>query len=167
MRTGEIQSVAPQRRRRTARELHALRSKFIKPHDPGLESSSPYLKHGAAVCRVGLGCGGGRAGRVIGGKAAHPDNAAFLDVFQQPEDEPMASHRNEVPHKELKTSRQIFDESMKIRRQIDDGRPRKSEDDLQRELFGPRGVLGQPDPARMVPQRKKKTPTDFDPGHTA
>jgi hypothetical protein len=28
-------------------------------------------------------------------------------------------------------------------------------------------VLGQPDPARMVPQRKKKTPTDFDPGHTA
>jgi hypothetical protein len=86
---------------------------------------------------------------------------------QQPEDEPMASHRNEVPHKELKTSRQIFDESMKIRRQIDNGRPRKSEDDLQRELFGPRGVPGQPDPATMVPQRKKKTPTDFDPGHTA
>lgn len=75
----------------------------------------------------------------------------------------MASHRNEVPHQELKTSRQIFDESMKIRRQIDDGH----EDDLQRELFGPRGVPGQPDPARMVPQRKKKTPTDFDPGHTA
>src|SRR6202035_1036345 len=69
----------------------------------------------------------------------------------------MVSYRNEVPHKELKTSRQIFDESMKIRRQIDDGQPRKSEDDLQRELFGPRGVLGQPDPARMVPQRKKKT----------
>jgi hypothetical protein len=86
---------------------------------------------------------------------------------QQPEDEPMASHRNEVPHKELKTCRQMFDESMKIRRQIDDGQPRKSEDDLQRELFGPRGVPGQPNTARMVPQRRKKTPTDFDPGHTA
>ena len=23
------------------------------------------------------------------------------------------------------------------------------------------------DPAKMVPQRKKKTPSDFDPGHTA
>ena len=32
--------------------------------------------------------------------------------------------------------------------------------------FGPRGVPGQPDPAKMVPQRRKKTPTDFDPGHT-
>jgi hypothetical protein len=79
----------------------------------------------------------------------------------------MVSHRNEVLPKELKTSRQIFDESMKIRRQIDDGQPRKSEDDLQRELFGPRGVPGQPNTARMVPQRRKKTPTDFDPGHTA
>src|SRR6266700_5218453 len=68
---------------------------------------------------------------------------------------------------ERKTSRQIYDESIGIRRQVDDGRPRQSEDDIQREQFGPRGVPGKPDPARMVPQRKKKTPSEFDPGHTA
>src|SRR3954470_20806262 len=67
---------------------------------------------------------------------------------------------------ERKTSRQIYDESVKVRRQIDDGRPRQTEDDIQREQFGPRGVPGQPDPAKMVPQRKKKTPSSFDPGHT-
>lgn len=76
-----------------------------------------------------------------------------------PESEPKA--------RELKTSRQIYEESMGVHRQVDDGLPRQSEDDMQRALFGPRGVPGQPDPARMVPQRKKKTPTDFDPGHTA
>jgi len=70
-------------------------------------------------------------------------------------------------HPDLKTSRQIYDESIKIRRQIDDGKPRQSEDDMQREQLGPRGVPGKPDPAKMVPQRRKKTPTDFDPGHTA
>jgi hypothetical protein len=67
---------------------------------------------------------------------------------------------------ELKTSRQIYDESLRPRRQVDDRRPRQSEDDQQRQQFGPRGVPGQPDPAKMVPQRKKKTPSDFDPGHT-
>ena len=43
-----------------------------------------------------------------------------------------------------------------------------SEDDLQREQLGPRGIPGQPDPAKMTPQRKKKTPDEsgFD-GHTA
>jgi hypothetical protein len=44
---------------------------------------------------------------------------------------------------------------------------RPSEDDLaQAELGGPRGA---PElaPAKMTPQRKKKTPKDFDPGHTA
>ena len=51
--------------------------------------------------------------------------------------------------------------------QLDDGKPRLSEDDMQRAQFGPRGVLGAPDPARMTPQRRKKTPTDFDPGHVA
>lgn len=71
------------------------------------------------------------------------------------------------PPKELKSSRQIYDESLRLGRQVDNGRPRLSEDDQQREQFGPRGVLGQPDPAKMVPQRRKKTPTDFDPGHTA
>ena len=46
--------------------------------------------------------------------------------------------------------------------------PEFSEDDRQREELGPRGVPGQPDPARMTPQRSKKTPEvgDFD-GHTA
>ena len=46
--------------------------------------------------------------------------------------------------------------------------PPFSEDDLQREQLGPRGIPGQADPARMTPQREKKTPreSDFD-GHTA
>jgi hypothetical protein len=72
-----------------------------------------------------------------------------------------------VPRRELKTSRQIYEESMGVHRQVDDGQPRLSEDDMQRAQFGPRGVPGAPDPAKMVPQRRKKTPTDFDPGHTA
>ena len=78
----------------------------------------------------------------------------------------MADQRSERP-KDLKSSRQLYDESLRLKPQVDDGRPRQSEDDQQREQFGPRGVLGQPDPAKMVPQRKKKTPSDFDPGHTA
>jgi hypothetical protein len=45
--------------------------------------------------------------------------------------------------------------------------PEKSEDDIQRELLGPRGVPGAPDPAKMTPQRAKKTPTYLDPGHPA
>jgi hypothetical protein len=72
-----------------------------------------------------------------------------------------------MTHPDLKSSRQIYDESVKVRRQLDDGKPRQSEDDMQREQFGPRGVQGKPDPAKMVPQRRKKTPSDFDPGHTA
>lgn len=45
--------------------------------------------------------------------------------------------------------------------------PPFSEDDLQREQLGPRGIPGQPGP-KMTPQREKKTPAtgDFD-GHTA
>jgi hypothetical protein len=35
--------------------------------------------------------------------------------------------------------------------------PNFSEDDLQREQLGPRGVPGAPDPAKMTPQREKKT----------
>jgi hypothetical protein len=48
----------------------------------------------------------------------------------------------------------------------EDDRP--TEDDLARQKLGPRGILGQPDTAKMTPQRKKKTPEvgDFD-GHTA
>jgi hypothetical protein len=51
--------------------------------------------------------------------------------------------------------------------QLDDGKPRLSEEDMQREMFGPRGVVGRPDPAKMTPQRAKKTPKIIDPGHTA
>ena len=45
--------------------------------------------------------------------------------------------------------------------------PAFSEDDLQREQLGPRGVPGAPDPARMTEQGKKKTSDPVDPGHTA
>jgi hypothetical protein len=46
---------------------------------------------------------------------------------------------------------------------------RPSEDDLQRERLGPRGVPGEPDPARMTPHRRKKMPPGDDrtPEHTA
>jgi hypothetical protein len=42
-----------------------------------------------------------------------------------------------------------------------------TEDDLQRAQFGPRGVKGAPDPARMTPQRAKKTPKHVDKGHVS
>jgi hypothetical protein len=45
--------------------------------------------------------------------------------------------------------------------------PAKSEEDMQREQLGPRGVPGAPDPAKMTPQREKKTPKHIEPGHTA
>ena len=45
--------------------------------------------------------------------------------------------------------------------------PPFSEEDIQRELFGPRGVKGAPDPAVMTPQRAKKTPTFIDQGHVS
>jgi hypothetical protein len=46
--------------------------------------------------------------------------------------------------------------------------PPFSEDDLQREQLGPRGVPGQPNPTRMPPQSEQERPkeSDFD-GHTA
>ena len=43
----------------------------------------------------------------------------------------------------------------------------KTEDEMQRERLGPRGVPGEPDPARMTPQQKKNTPKHIDDGHTA
>jgi hypothetical protein len=45
---------------------------------------------------------------------------------------------------------------------------RPTEDDIAREKLGPRGIPGVPSPAKMTPQREKKTPKsgDFD-GHTA
>jgi hypothetical protein len=45
--------------------------------------------------------------------------------------------------------------------------PAFSEDDIQRDLFGPRGVKGAPDPAVMTPQRAKKTPSHIDQGHVS
>ncbi|WP_398473460.1 hypothetical protein [Tardiphaga sp.] len=51
--------------------------------------------------------------------------------------------------------------------QISDADPRPSEEDLQRQELGPRGVPGKADPAKMTPQRDKKTPLSSDPGHTA
>lgn len=51
--------------------------------------------------------------------------------------------------------------------QLDDGKPRLSEDDMQRAELGPRGVPGRADPAKMTPQRRKKTPRVIDPGHTS
>jgi hypothetical protein len=45
--------------------------------------------------------------------------------------------------------------------------PEFSEDDIQRAQFGPRGVPGAADPARMTPQREKKTPTNIDQGHVS
>jgi hypothetical protein len=48
----------------------------------------------------------------------------------------------------------------------EDDRP--TEDDIAREKLGPRGVPGESSPAKMTPQREKKTPKsgEFD-GHTA
>ena len=45
--------------------------------------------------------------------------------------------------------------------------PEFSEDDIQRAQLGPRGVPGAPDPARMTPQRAKKTPSHIDQGHVS
>lgn len=45
--------------------------------------------------------------------------------------------------------------------------PAFSEEDIQRDLFGPRGIKGAPDPAVMTPQRAKKTPSYIDQGHVS
>ena len=45
--------------------------------------------------------------------------------------------------------------------------PDKSEEDIQREKLGPRGVPDKESPAKMTPQREKKTPKEVYPGHTA
>jgi hypothetical protein len=51
--------------------------------------------------------------------------------------------------------------------QLDDGKPRLSEDDMARALLGPRGVPGKPDTAKMTPQQEKNMPKYLDPGHTS
>jgi hypothetical protein len=57
--------------------------------------------------------------------------------------------------------------SLAARREPNGVEPEWSEEDIQRAQFGPRGIPGGPDPARMTPQRHKKTPTYIDPGHTS
>jgi hypothetical protein len=52
-------------------------------------------------------------------------------------------------------------------RPINGVEPERSEDDIQREQLGPRGVPERESPAKMTPQREKKTPKDVDPGHPA
>jgi len=52
-------------------------------------------------------------------------------------------------------------------RPINGVEPDRSEDDIQREQLGPRGVPGRESPAKMTPQREKKTPKDVGPGHPA
>lgn len=52
-------------------------------------------------------------------------------------------------------------------RVINGAERRSSEDEVQREQLGPRGVPGASDPAKMTTQRDKKTPKDVDPGHVA
>lgn len=56
---------------------------------------------------------------------------------------------------------------MKQEKPIKGVEPERSEDDIQREELGPRGVPGKESPAKMTPQRQMKTPKDVDPGHSA
>jgi hypothetical protein len=49
---------------------------------------------------------------------------------------------------------------------INEREPEFSQDDLQREQLGPRGVPGKQSPAKMTPQREENTPKDVDQGHT-
>ena len=51
---------------------------------------------------------------------------------------------------------------MVILRPLNGEESEKSEDDIQRELLGPRGVPGAPDPIRMTPQVEKNTPKHID-----
>jgi hypothetical protein len=44
---------------------------------------------------------------------------------------------------------------------------KKTEDEIQRDQLGPRGIPGGEDSARMTPQREKETPKNIDPGHPA
>jgi hypothetical protein len=44
--------------------------------------------------------------------------------------------------------------------------PDFSEDDIQREQFGPRSAAGKDDPAKMTPQREKKQSKPSIPAHS-
>jgi hypothetical protein len=52
-------------------------------------------------------------------------------------------------------------------KKINGREPALSEDDIQREKLGPRGVPNKESPAKMTPPREKKTPREVDPGHPA
>lgn len=45
--------------------------------------------------------------------------------------------------------------------------PQKSEEDMQREKLGARGIPDREDPTKMTPQQEKNTPKNPDPPHTA
>jgi hypothetical protein len=65
-------------------------------------------------------------------------------------------------------SEQIFQEAAMTKPREPNGiEPSRSEDDIQRDQLGPRGVPDAPDAAKMTPQRDKKTPKQVDPGHPA
>jgi hypothetical protein len=49
--------------------------------------------------------------------------------------------------------------------QLEDGKPRFTEDDIARAQLGPRGVPGKADTAKMTPQQAKNYPKYVDPGH--
>jgi hypothetical protein len=53
------------------------------------------------------------------------------------------------------------------REPINGREPEFSEEDIQRDELGPRGVPGKKDPAKMTPQQEKSTSKKVDPGHTA
>ena len=99
---------------------------------------------------------------------ANSDHGISLDIKnqEQPTDKKRAQDSSS---KNISGSGSQNDKASAVpepkQRQTDDGLPRQSEDDIQREQLGPRGVPGQ-DPARMTPQREKKTPKNIDPGHT-
>ena len=89
-----------------------------------------------------------RVYQLLAKEAAYVPNPHYIDDFRSARELEKSNRKELFPTEngcfmpESKTSRQIYDESIKIRRQVDDGRPRRSQDDIQREQLGPRGVPG-------------------------
>lgn len=73
--------------------------------------------------------------------------------------------RNDVSNPAF--ARKVREICMSRKREPNGVEPDFSEDDIQREQLGPRGVPGAPDPAKMTPQREKKTPKSIDQGHVS
>jgi len=74
----------------------------------------------------------------------------------------MAEGENATTSRKLKHSWQIYEENRKLRPQLDDSGPRQ----ISSRTSSAR-VSGKRHPTKIVPQRRRKAPTDFDPGHTA